>query len=63
MITAMDKSGQWVKALEVFEAMLRAKLKPNIISMSFSEAVEVLLKVESPKPDNGTVVDKQRIYI
>ena len=39
MITAMDKSGQWVKALQVFEAMARAKLQPNIISMSFSEAV------------------------
>ena len=39
MITAMDKSGQWVKALQVFEAMPRAKLQPNIISMSFSEAV------------------------
>jgi len=39
MITAMDKSGQWVKALQVFEAMRNAKLQPNIISMSFSEAL------------------------
>ena len=39
MITAMDKSGQWVKALQVFEAMRSAKLQPNIISMSFSAAV------------------------